>query len=101
MADDKSFLNPSRLIASIDIPSGGVAADFGAGSGFFAIPLAARVAAEGKVYAFDIRPDLLAQLRSNARLRHLLNIEAVVADLELPRATPFKKARAAPGPVVL
>ena len=92
MADDKSFLNPSRLIASIDIPSGGVAADFGAGSGFFAIPLAARVAAEGKVYAFDIRPDLLAQLRSNARLRHLLNIEAVVADLELPRATHLKDA---------
>lgn len=90
MADTQSFLNPSRLVASIDISRGSVVSDFGCGPGFFAVPLAEKVGAEGKVYAFDVQPQALMRLRSNARLRHLLNIDAVHADLELPRGTHLK-----------
>lgn len=92
MPAEPSFLNPSRLIMDLDISRGSIAADFGAGSGFFALPLAERVGAEGKVYAFDVQPHAILRLRSNARARHLLNIEAVVADLERPRGTHVKDA---------
>ena len=90
MPDEPQFLNPSRLVKSLEIPKGSVAADFGAGSGFYAVPLADAVGPEGKVYAFDIMPEALSRLRSLARMRHLLNIEPVIADLEVERGTHLK-----------
>lgn len=90
MSEGPSFLNPARFVASLEIPRGSIVADFGAGSGFYAIPLAEKVGPEGKVYAFDIQKQAIEQIRSRARLHHLLNIEAVTADLEIKRGTRLK-----------
>jgi ubiquinone/menaquinone biosynthesis C-methylase UbiE len=75
----------------LDIPKGSIVADFGAGSGFYAIPLAEKVGPEGKVYAFDVQPQAVERIRSLAHLRHLLNIDAIVTDLELENATRLKE----------
>ena len=90
MSESPSFLNPARFVASLEIARGAVVADFGAGSGFYAIPLAEKVGPEGKVYAFDIQPQAVDRIRASARLHHLLNIDAVRADLETERGTRLK-----------
>ena len=87
-----SFINQARLDQRLDISRGSAVADFGAGSGFYTIPLAEKVGPEGKVYAFDIQKDAVARIQSLARLRHFLNVDAIVADLELPNATHLREA---------
>lgn len=90
MPETETFLNPERIVETFEIPKGGVAADFGAGSGFYTMALARRVGPEGKVYAFDIQASMADLIRSNARLRHLLQVDAVRADLESERGTRLK-----------
>ncbi|MBI2055170.1 MAG: class I SAM-dependent methyltransferase [Candidatus Sungbacteria bacterium] len=87
-----AFLNPERVVSYFDIPKGGVVADFGAGSGFYSVPLARKVGAEGKVYAFDILPHAVDQIRSNAKMLRLLQLDAVRADLEAERGSRLKDA---------
>jgi len=79
-----SFLNPERVIGYLEVTKGMTAADFGAGAGFYTLPLARKVGEDGKVFAFDIQKQALDLIKSKARLEHLLNIETVLADLELP-----------------
>ena len=57
-------------------------ADFGAGAGFYSIPAAQLVGSSGRVYALDIRKEMLEIVRSKARQARLLNIEIVRANLE-------------------
>lgn len=57
-------------------------ADFGAGHGFFTIPMARVVGGNGKVYAIDIQKSVLDIIRAKAKVEHLLNIEPVWADLD-------------------
>ncbi|OHA04349.1 MAG: hypothetical protein A2934_04255, partial [Candidatus Sungbacteria bacterium RIFCSPLOWO2_01_FULL_47_10] len=43
-----------------------------------------------KVYALDIQKEALSLIRARAKIEHLLNIETVRADLELPRGSKLK-----------
>lgn len=52
------------LLDLLQISSGDVVADVGAGTGLFAGGLADRVGDEGRVYAVDIAPQFLAHVRS-------------------------------------
>ncbi len=81
------FINPEQIIKTIGVRPGTQAADFGSGSGFYSIPLAKAVGSGGKVYAFDIQPEMLELTRSKARQARLLNISAMRADLERERGT--------------
>ena len=56
-------------------------ADFGCGSGGWAIPLA-KALAEGKVYAVDLLEEPLSALRSRIRAANIFNVEIVKADVE-------------------
>jgi len=77
-----SVLNPSEVLDKIEIRPGSVVADFGSGSGYFAIELAKRVGDKGKVYAIDVLPTALESVRSLAKMRGLFNIETRWANLE-------------------
>ena len=81
------FLHPERIMAKLDIRPGMIVADFGAGAGYFAIPAARRVGENGKVYAIDIQKQAIDNIKSKANLEHLLNVETVWADLEVPGST--------------
>ena len=81
------FLHPERVISNFNIKSGSMAADFGAGAGFFSLPLARTVGDQGKVFAIDIQKDALALIASKARMEHLLNLEVVWGDLEIPNGS--------------
>ena len=76
------FLDPKSIIKRYLKPRPSmVAADFGCGSGGWAIPLA-RILEEGKVYAIDLLEEPLSALRSKIRTENIVNIEVVKADVE-------------------
>ncbi|XOB40270.1 MAG: class I SAM-dependent methyltransferase [Candidatus Nealsonbacteria bacterium] len=76
-----AFLNPSKVLDILDLKESLTAADFGSGSGGWAIPLAKRLK-QGKVYAIDILQEPLSALKSKTRLENILNIETVKSDVE-------------------
>ncbi len=76
------FVDPKSALEALDLRPGMVAADFGCGAGFYTIPLARRLGETGKVWAFDIRTEMLEVVRSKARVFGLSNIEAIRANLE-------------------
>ncbi len=71
--------------AAIVIAKGATVADIGAGVGYFTWRLAARIGPQGKVYAVDIQPGMLDQLRKNMATRKLSNYEAVLGAEDDPR----------------
>ena len=85
-----SFVEPESVVKVIDILPGMKVADFGAGPGFYTIPIARRVGASGKVYALDIRKEILEIIRSKARTERLFNIETLRASLDQKEGSHLK-----------
>ena len=83
---NKSFLNPEEVLDQLDLKADMVAAEFGCGSGGFAIPLAKRLD-EGLVYAIDIQESPLSALKSRVLLENIINIKIVRSDLEKPKGS--------------
>lgn len=76
------FTDPEKNLEQFDLQKGMRVADFGAGSGFYALTAAKLVGDKGKVYAVDIQKDLLVRLKKASAARKILNIEIVWGDLE-------------------
>lgn len=81
------FMDPQKIVNSLGIDRDQVVADFGAGAGYFAVPLAKLVLPKGKVYAIDILPGALEVLEKKAGVENVTNIEFVRADLERDHST--------------
>jgi ubiquinone/menaquinone biosynthesis C-methylase UbiE len=58
-----TWLPPQEIVESLGIGPGMTVADIGAGTGYFAIPIA-RAVGEGKVLAVDVSPEMLEHLRT-------------------------------------
>jgi ubiquinone/menaquinone biosynthesis C-methylase UbiE len=88
----KIFDDPSRdawqkrdqVIAAFKLKGNERIADIGAGTGYFAVPLA-RAVRDGKVFAVDTETDMVKYLRQQARLHKLPNLIAVKAAADDPR----------------
>jgi len=76
------FLNPEQIIQELKLNDGLLVADFGCGAGFYSIPAAKAVSSSGKIYALDIRKEMLDVVRSKSKQENLLNIETIWANLE-------------------
>lgn len=76
------FLQPEAAVNALDLLPGMQVADFGCGPGHWTLALADKIGRSGKLFAFDIQPSVLEAVRSQAKQRHIQNIEAVQADLE-------------------
>jgi SAM-dependent methyltransferase len=72
------WLPPAEIVARFGLRSGEAAADIGAGTGYFAVPMAARLA-PGKLYAVDFQPEMLELLRAR------LAASGAPANIELVR----------------
>ncbi|MEK7636112.1 MAG: methyltransferase domain-containing protein [Patescibacteria group bacterium] len=81
------FLQPEKVIQYLHARDGMRIADFGAGQGFFAILLAKIVGSSGKLTALDVQKESVEFVRRRAQLENFTNIEAVWANLELPRGS--------------
>lgn len=76
-----NFSSPDNNIKYLNLEPQMVVADFGVGSGAYAMA-AAREVPGGKVYAIDIQKDLLAKLKKEASHQNLNNIEILWGDIE-------------------
>lgn len=75
--------NIVKNVARLGVVSGMAVADFGAGIGDYALPLAERVAPTGKVYAVDIHDDALLRLKHDAERAKLGTVLRIIhKDLE-------------------
>ncbi|MEK7465113.1 MAG: methyltransferase domain-containing protein [Patescibacteria group bacterium] len=81
------FLHPERTLSALDIRPGMTVADFGAGGGYFTIPAARMIGTGGKVYAIDVQKQAINLIKSRANLEHLLHVDTIWADLELPQGS--------------
>lgn len=81
---------PEKALDALEIKPGSVVGDVGAGVGYFTEKLARRVGPNGKVYANDIQPEMLVQLRKNMAKLGIGNVQTVVGaedDPHLPANT--------------
>jgi ubiquinone/menaquinone biosynthesis C-methylase UbiE len=85
------FLEPTRVINEVAvIEPGQVVADFGSGSGYFALALARRVGDTGRVYAVDIMEEPLQVVRNQAQVLGIGNIETIRANLETDKGSTLR-----------
>jgi cyclopropane fatty-acyl-phospholipid synthase-like methyltransferase len=73
------------LLLSLDLQAGDVVADLGAGTGYFALPMARRVGEEGRVLAVDIQPQMLALIEQRMASAGVSNIDLVLATESDPK----------------
>lgn len=77
----QDFLNPEQVLKQLKLQEEMNAADFGSGSGGWAIPLAKKLEG-GKVYAVDLLEEPLSALRAKINLGRITNIQIIRADVE-------------------
>ena len=75
----EEFLNPEKILEKLDLNKEMVAADFGCGSGGWAIPLAKKVK---WVFAIDLLEESLSALRGRMKMEKLSNIDPLRANVE-------------------
>jgi ubiquinone/menaquinone biosynthesis C-methylase UbiE len=78
---------PTLLIRALDLKPGDVVADVGAGTGYFALRVAPLVP-QGKVFAVDIQPEMLAILQDKQARAGIRNVEAVLGAIDDPKLPP-------------
>ena len=76
-----TFLNPQKILGVLKLRENYIAADFGCGSGGWAIPLAKKLKT-GKVYAVDILEEPLSVLKSKLTFEKINNAEAIRSNVE-------------------
>lgn len=77
----EEFLNPIQILGQLKLKKSMIGADFGCGTGGWAIPLA-KMLEKGKVYAIDLLEEPLSVLESRAKSENIFNIQVVRSDLE-------------------
>ena len=80
------FFPPTKTLERIGIQAGANVLDFGAGSGSYSIPAAQLVGPNGKVYAADIHPLAIEEIRKKAEIKRIKNLRTILTacETELP-----------------
>jgi ubiquinone/menaquinone biosynthesis C-methylase UbiE len=74
-----AYQKPHEVIEALQLRSGEVVADIGAGSGYFSLRLAHHVGPTGRVYAVDISPDMIRRMNERIHEAGLANISTILA----------------------
>lgn len=77
LPERRLWLPIAEVLAAINLHEGDVIADIGAGTGYFALPMAEAVGPTGEVWAIDVQPEMLAILASKLRDSVVKNVECV------------------------
>lgn len=86
----EQFLNPHTVVNEFGLKPGIRVADFGSGSGDFAISIARIVGKDGIVSAIDIRISALEVLNSHIKLEGFRNIKPINGNLEKENGSKLK-----------
>jgi SAM-dependent methyltransferase len=76
--------HPDEIMQRLGIRPGDVVADVGAGSGYFTIPVARAVGADGRVIATDIRQEMLDFISARLAEEGITNVELVKVEPDDP-----------------
>lgn len=75
-------MDPQSVLDQLNLSEGIKVADFGCGAGYFSLAAAKKIGQDGIVYSFDILPEKLESVESQARQAGVSNIIIKRADLE-------------------
>lgn len=75
------WLPPAEVVTALQLDPTDVIADFGAGTGYFSLPMAAE-AAQGKVYAIDAQQEMLDLIESKLSDQQASNVQLVHANAD-------------------
>jgi SAM-dependent methyltransferase len=73
-----AWQKPEEVLDALHLQPTSLAADIGAGTGYFSVRIAKRVP-EGKIFAADVEPDMVRYLGARAEREHLANLTPVQA----------------------
>lgn len=76
---------PAEVFDALGIKPGQRVADLGSGSGYFTFRLAARVGADGKVYAVDVDEEAIKKVQQRKEHEKLEQVEAILSAPDDPR----------------
>jgi ubiquinone/menaquinone biosynthesis C-methylase UbiE len=76
------FSPPIKILKQVGIQTGSVVLDFGAGSGSYSVSAAQLVGPTGKVYAADIHPLAIKEIRKKANTKRIKNIHVILTDCD-------------------
>ena len=76
------FSNPKNNIKQLGLREGMLVADFGSGSGHYAIEASKIVGESGRVYAIDIQQALIKKIKNLATAEHRGNVDVLWGDIE-------------------
>lgn len=77
-----AFADPRTNVRQLSLEPGLRVADFGAGSGAYALALAEAVSPGGEVYAVEVQKELLSRLEQEANAKHVTNLHFFWGDIE-------------------
>jgi ubiquinone/menaquinone biosynthesis C-methylase UbiE len=72
--------HPEKAIAALHLSPGMNVGEIGAGTGYYAIRIAKRIAPGGTYYANDIQPGMLARLKTNAAAQNVANVKTILGN---------------------
>jgi ubiquinone/menaquinone biosynthesis C-methylase UbiE len=78
----RKWQDPEAILDRIGLGPGMVFVDLGCGEGYFSLPAARIVGANGRVYALDINPESIGHLEAAAEKEGLDNITAIAGEGE-------------------
>jgi hypothetical protein len=81
---------PALLLRELALAPGMTVADIGAGTGYYTWQLAKKVGPNGRVYAVDVQPQMIAMLDSQMAKRGVRNVVSVLGSettVKLPAST--------------
>jgi ubiquinone/menaquinone biosynthesis C-methylase UbiE len=86
--DRQKWLPAEDVLAALDLRAGMCVADIGAGTGYFTLPAARAVGPQGRVFAVDLQPEMLAKVREKlAGLSHVELVEGTAHKTNLAGAS--------------
>src|SRR5260370_4978567 len=65
IGDSEHWLSPAGLLAELDVRSGVIVGEIGAGKAFYTFPIGRRVGPVGRVFAVEWRPWVIDELRAH------------------------------------
>jgi ubiquinone/menaquinone biosynthesis C-methylase UbiE len=77
--------NAEKALRHLGLIEGMKVCDLGCGNGYWTLPMARAVGESGKVYAVDIQPEMLRQLRTRAGKAKLQNVVPVLGAVDDPK----------------
>ena len=71
--------HPSQVLDALQLQSGEVVADLGAGSGYFTFRMAPKVGKTGRVLAVDVQDEMLQTLKQRSAAKKIANVQVIKA----------------------